>query len=307
VSFVSRYLEPNLIERLNNLQLSARRVVEGATTGQHKGAMKGASVEFRQHRFYVPGDEPRRLDWRVLGRTDRPYIKEYDEETNLRCVILLDASGSMGYGSGKSEIRNPKSETRSETKFEYGSKIAAALAYLMLGQTESVGMGIVGKRLGQWLAPRPGTGQLTRIIETLERNSPRGPAGLGASIHDAAERLGRRALVIVISDCFAPAANIRKGLAHLRHDGHEVIVARVLHRDEMEFPFDTWCRMQGLEGERSQLCEPALMRKTYLDNFRRHARELDEACRALSVELTTFVTDKALIEALTQFLHRRMR
>src|SRR5438309_11118245 len=126
MSLVSRYLDPVLIERLNVLQLSARRVVAGSTIGSHKSPVKGASIDFRQHRFYVPGDDPRRLDWRVLGRTDRPYIKEYDEETNLRCLILLDRSGSMAYrGAGGS-------------KFDYAAKLAAALAYLMLSQSESV-------------------------------------------------------------------------------------------------------------------------------------------------------------------------
>src|SRR5436189_6150734 len=127
MSFVTRYLEPALVERLNYLQVTARSVVEGATTGLHRSPLKGASVEFRQHRFYTPGDEPRRLDWRVLGRTDRPYIKEYDEETNLRAVLLLDASGSMAYGG------------KSEPKFEYGCKLVAALSYLMPGQTERRG------------------------------------------------------------------------------------------------------------------------------------------------------------------------
>src|SRR5271169_2100012 len=138
MSFVTRYLEPNLVERLNNLQLSARSVVEGSIIGQHRSPVKGASVEFRQHRFYTPGDEPRRLDWRVLARTDRPYIKEYDEETNLRCVLMLDASGSMAYGAANG------------TKFDYASKLVASLAYLMLGQTESVGLAIFKSRVESW-------------------------------------------------------------------------------------------------------------------------------------------------------------
>src|SRR6185295_4786065 len=139
MSFVSRFLDPTLIERLNQLQVTARTVVEGSITGAHRSPLKGASVEFRQHRFYTPGDEPRRLDWRVLGRTDRPYIKEYDEETNLRAVILLDASGSMAYGGGKTG-----------SKFEYGCRLTAGLSYLMLGQTESVGIGLASSKLEQW-------------------------------------------------------------------------------------------------------------------------------------------------------------
>src|SRR5437588_11947787 len=131
MTFVTRFLEPSLVERLNHLQLSARSVVEGSIIGQHRSPVKGASVEFRQHRFYAPGDEPRRLDWRVLGRTDRPDIKEYDEETNLRCVLILDCSGSMAY-------RGQRPTPDAASKFDYAAKIVASLSYLMLGQTESV-------------------------------------------------------------------------------------------------------------------------------------------------------------------------
>src|SRR5208283_5310017 len=138
MSFVSRYLEPALVERLNHLQLSAQRVVEGATSGLHRSPLKGASIEFRQHRFYVPGDEPRRLDWRVLGRTDRHYIKEYDEETNLRCLLMLDCSGSMAYAGtgGGSGV----GAGAGGSKFEYAARMVASLAYLMLANAEHVGL-----------------------------------------------------------------------------------------------------------------------------------------------------------------------
>src|SRR4051812_298933 len=162
MSLVSRYLEPSLIERLNALQLSARRVVEGSTSGQHRSPLRGASIEFRQHRAYVPGDEPRRLDWRVLARTDRMYVKEYDEETNLRCALLLDCSGSMGYARHQG------------SKFDYAAKIVASLAYLMLGQTESVGVGTFRQKLDQWLGPHARSDQLSLVIDALERESPTG-------------------------------------------------------------------------------------------------------------------------------------
>src|SRR5687768_13860685 len=161
MSFVSRYLEPNLIERLNHLQLSARSVVEGSIVGAHRSPVKGASVEFRQHRFYTPGDEPRRLDWRVLGRTDRPYIKEYDEETNLRCVLLLDASGSMAYAGSPLESAGdkddqPREDGATPAKFDYACRLMASLAYLMLGQTESVGLATFSGKVDHWLVPRAG-------------------------------------------------------------------------------------------------------------------------------------------------------
>jgi uncharacterized protein (DUF58 family) len=299
MSLVSRYLEPAVVERLNYLQLSARSVVEGTTTGQHRSPVKGASIEFRQHRFYVPGDEPRRLDWRVLGRTDRPYVKEYDEETNLRCVLMVDCSGSMGYG-GKSPGRLER-----VTKFDYAAKLAAALAYLMLGQTESVGLGLFSKGLNSYLPPRAGTGQLSRVIDGLERAAPKGASGGAAAVHAVADRLDRRALVIIVSDLFWPQAAVREALARLRHDRHEIIVMRVLDRDEVEFPFRRWTRLRGLESERARMCEPALVRKSYLENFRRHATAVEDACRATGAEFRSFSTDKAVIDALTTFLQRR--
>ncbi len=293
MSFVSRYLDPNLVERLNHLALSARRVVEGTTTGQHRSPLKGSSVEFRQHRFYTPGDEPRRLDWRVLARTDRPYIKEYDEETNLRAMLMLDGSGSMGYGG------------KSGAKLDYAARFAAALAYLMLGQTESVGLALVGSKTSEWLKPHGGPSQLSRLIDVLERGSPSGPTSLGTALHECADRLDRRALVVVFSDLLLPVDSIATGLAHLVHDRHEVILLRVLDKDEAEFPFKNWSRFRGLEGERPQLCEPALMRQTYLDNFGNHRDQLKELCRAMKMECHELFTDRPLIDAVTGFLSRR--
>ena len=301
MSYVSRFLEPALVERLNHLQLSARRVVEGSTIGQHKSPVKGASVEFRQHRFYTPGDEPRRLDWRVLGRTDRPYIKEYDEETNLRCALMLDESGSMSYGGATAGAAG----VAPGSKFDYAAKLVAALAYLMLGQTESVGLALFGGRLQQWLAPRAGTPQLSRVIDLLERAAPTGSSDPGRAMQDVADRLGRRSLAIVVSDFFTPVQRLRQGLARLRHDRHETILLQVLHPDEVEFPFRRWSRFRGLEGERARLLEPAMVRKTYLENFRRHRRELEEGARAAGAEFYPFTTDKPLIDSITMFLRRR--
>src|SRR5436190_3557246 len=148
MSVVSRYLEPEVVQRLIALTLSGRRVVEGAVAGIHRSPVKGASVEFRQHRAYVAGDEPRRLDWRILARTDRPYVREYDQETNLRAVLVLDASGSMGYGG-----RHEAKRQAGEMKFQYAASVVASLAYLMLGQTESVGIAVSGANGIDWAAP----------------------------------------------------------------------------------------------------------------------------------------------------------
>jgi uncharacterized protein (DUF58 family) len=304
MNFVSQFLDAALIERLNHLQLSARSVVEGTISGLHRSPVKGASVEFRQHRGYSPGDELRRLDWRVLGRTDRPYVKEYDEETNLRCVLMLDTSGSMSY-AGESQKDASADISTSHAKFDYARRLVASLAYLMLGQTESVGMATFSTKVNHWLVPRAGIGQLAPVIGLLERVAPQGPSRLGQAMSEIADRLERRALVIVVSDCFQPIAEIRQGLTRLRHDRHEAIIVQVLHQDEVEFPFRTWSRLRGLEGEKPQLCEPAVVKKIYLDNFRRHRADLERACRAGGAEFYSFVTERSLIESVTQLLRRR--
>jgi uncharacterized protein (DUF58 family) len=290
---VSRYLDPSLVERLNHLELSARSVVEGSTIGLHKSPVKGASVEFRQHRFYTPGDEPRRLDWRVLARTDRPYIKEYDEETNVRCVILIDASGSMGYTHEHG------------SKFDAAARIAASLAYLMLRQTESVGLATFSDKLTHYLAPHSGTMQLSRVIDQLERTIPRGPSNFPSAVQELADRLGRRALVIVLSDFFTPTPGLREGFARLKYERHETICLQVIDPDEEEFPFRNWSRFRGLEGEIPMLTEPAMVRKAYLDNFRNHQAQLLESCRSMRLEHHLYRTDKPLADWLTQMLSRR--
>lgn len=293
MSYVSRYLDPSLVERLRRLQLSARSVVQGSITGLHRSPVKGASVEFRQHRAYARGDEPRRLDWRLLGRTDRPFVKEYEEETNLRCVLALDCSGSMAYGQ------------KFGTKFDYAAQLVAALAWLMLQQTESVGLALLADQLDVWLKAGATPQQLFRIIDALDRAQVGGGSALARAMHDVADRLERRALVVVVSDFFCPADQLRSGLAHLRHDRHEVIAVQVTDRDEEEFPFGSWRRFRGLEGEEPWLAEPSLLRQTYLDNFRRHRQQLQESCRAMDVELESFVTDRPLADALESYLLRR--
>lgn len=294
MALVSRYLDPNLVERLNHIEMSARRVVEGSTVGLHKSPVKGASVEFRQHRFYVPGDEPRRLDWRVLARTDRPYIKEYDEETNLRCVVMLDGSGSMSYARHHG------------SKFDAAARIVASLAYVMLRQTESVGLATFAEKLESYLPPHSVSTQLSRIIELLERTDVGGQSDLPAAVESIANRLERRSLIIVVSDFFAPLANIRKAFARLNYDRHETLLLQVIDPDEEEFPFRNWSRFRGLEGEEPLLAEPAVVKKMYMDNFKRHQAELVESCRTMRVEHYLYRTDWNLGDWLTRMILRRV-
>src|SRR4051794_3618380 len=287
MSQVGRYLEPELVEHLNHMQLSARSVVQGGTMGPHRSPVKGASVEFRQHRSYVPGDEPRRLDWRVLARTDRPYVREFEEETDLRCVLLLDGSGSMNYAGQRGA-----DSAAGESKFNYARRLAAALAYLMLAEGESVGFAAYRSRPQPWLAPRRGSAQLSRIVQMLERADAAGQSDLARAAHESAERLDRRALVVIVSDFFTTTTATRAAIARLRHDRHELIALRVLHRDEIEFPFRHFTRLRDLEGEPPLRCDAALARQTYLANFRRHADKLRDLCRTHGAALATFTTDQ---------------
>jgi uncharacterized protein (DUF58 family) len=296
MSFANRYLDAELVEQLNHMQLAARSVVEGTAVGLHRSRLKGSSVEFRQHRAYAAGDEPRRLDWRVLARTNRPFVKEYDEETNLRCMVMLDCSGSMAYGTD-----------RTNRKFDYAARIVAGLSYLMLAATESVGLSTFDQKLQSYLAPRSGSLQLSRMIDLLDRSNAAGPAAIVPTTLQVASRLGRRALVIIVSDFFSRTSDIRDALARLRHDRHELICLRVLHPDEQDFPFRNWSLFQGLEGERGYLCEPALMRKKYLANFGRHTRELTTICRSMSADLHVMTTDQPIADALRRFLKTRGR
>ena len=296
MSFVTRYLEPNLVERLNHLQLSARSVVEGSITGQHRSPVKGASVEFRQHRFYTPGDELRHLDWRVLARTDRPYIKEYDEETNLRCLLMLDCSGSMAYGRAceRSKVRLRREAGR-VARLPDARTVRKCRSCPLLIARRAMARSARRRRRSSPASSRRWSARLPAAKHAWNWRCSRPPTGWEAIAGDCCLRLL----------CAVPT--LRQGLARLRHDRHETIVLQVLDPDEVQFPFRTWSRFRGLEGERPQLCEPAVVRKMYLDNFRRHRREMEDTCRALGVEFYSFVTEKPLIESITTFLHRRQR
>lgn len=295
MSDVARFLDPNLVQQLNQLQMTARSVVEGLTSGKHRSRMRGASVEFRQHRQYAPGDEPKHLDWRVLARTDRPYVREFQEETNLRAAILLDRSGSMSYAN------------RFGSKFDYAARLTAALAYVMLGESESVGLGVFDQRIDTWIAPHSHRSQLSRLIQTLEDIEPDGPSAPGAAMQDVSRRLSRRSLVIVISDLFESADPLRKGLARLRYDRHEVVLMQVIDPDELEFPFRSFIRFRGLEMDQTSLCNASMLRATYQSRMKSHERELKQACQKLAIEYVRFVTDQPMDEALISFLRKRTK
>lgn len=218
------YLQPDVLARAEALGMKAKQVVEGLRVGDHKSPFKGFSVEFVQHREYVPGDDIRHIDWKSYGRSERYTIKQYEQETNFIAHLLLDGSNSMRYGSG------------STNKLEYAKLLTASLAYLIVHQRDSVGLRVF---TDQWAAEMPTSsqiGHLQAICRTLEGTQPRDRTAIGPLLDEAADRIGRRGIVILISDCLDDIETTLSGLRHLRFRGHEVILFHVLHRDEVEFP-----------------------------------------------------------------------
>jgi uncharacterized protein (DUF58 family) len=292
---VSDFLTPDDLRRISNLQVLARLVVEGFAVGLHRSPHKGFSVEFKQHRQYVPGDEIRRLDWRVFGRSDRFYIREYEEETNLRATLLLDCSGSMAYGPDGG------------TKLEYAKRLAASLAYLMLQQQDSVGLVTFDTKIRRHIPTRSRPSHLRAILDELESVRPGGETDIGPVFHDLVPRLHRRGLLIVLSDCFGEVGPLLKALAHFRHARHEVLIFQIWDRDELEFPFRDWIRFESLETpDHHHLLDPALVRESYLGNLERFRADLTAGCRRHHVDLVPFTTDQPYAAALGAYLNRRM-
>src|SRR5437588_915117 len=257
--------DPTSLSKYGRLALVARNLVEGFLTGVHKSPYKGFSVEFAEHRQYYPGDEIRHIDWRAYGKTDRYYIKEYEEETNLRAHLLVDASGSMGYrGAGPS-------------KFEYAQYVAASLAYLMLHQLDAVGLVTHDTRLRQRIPPKASSKHLLHLLRTLEATQPGGETSMAPLWHELAPQFKRRGMLIILSDCFEQIGPLMHALRHFRHYRHEVLLFHILAPEEIEFPFKKWTQFRSLEAAGHQLLvDPQRLRKEYLENFRTFCTQLRE-------------------------------
>ncbi|MEA3366443.1 MAG: DUF58 domain-containing protein [Candidatus Hydrogenedentes bacterium] len=289
-----RYLDPESLLRLKNLSLAARLVVEGLYAGMHKSPYRGFSVEFAEHREYTPGVDPRHIDWRVFGRRDKLYVKQYEEETALRCYLLLDKSASMGY---KSDI--------ALTKLEYASFLAASLSYLMVSQHDSVGLITYDTGVRDFVPPRQGAGHLRAVIERLEYTDPGGKTSLSDTFHQLAESIKRRALVIVISDLLDDPHAVVQALKHFRHKKHEVIVLHILDPAEMTFPFDDVNCIDDMETRREVISDPRAFRKAYLEEFERFLNVIKHGCMEGQIDYALAETDKPFAAFLGQYLARR--
>lgn len=289
-----KYLDPKTLSKASRLEMRARLVVEGYISGMHRSPYHGFSVEFAQHREYAPGDDLKHMDWKVFGRSDRYYIKEYEEETNLRCHIILDTSESMNYAS-----------PGNMTKLEYGCYIAATLAYMLLRQQDSVGLTLFDNGIKKLVPSSASPAQLRTVLYELCQIVPEKKTDMSLIFHDLAERVQRRGLVVVISDLFDSAENILRGLQHFRHKRHEVLVFHVLDDAEMKFPFKDMTKFLGLESWPELIVDPPSLRKAYIEEYENFVATMKKGCLNTRIDYAPINTSHPLDVALTAYLATR--
>ena len=289
------YLDFDTLARINNMQLLAKTVVQGFILGLHKSPYRGFSVEFAEYRQYVPGDEIRYLDWKLYGKTDRYYIKQFEAESNLSCHIVLDKSGSMSYGSGR------------VTKLQYGSYLAASLAYFMMMQRDAVGMVLFDNEVRTMLPPRSRSTHLNLMLAELENLSAAGGTESRKPLHDLAEGIKRRGLIVLISDLFDEPENVLSGLQHFRFLGNDVIVFHIVDPAELKFPFDQITEFIDPETEERILTAPRSVREHYLQEMEDFYGVYRQGCADLRVDYKLFDTSTPLELALSEYLFQRSR
>ncbi len=288
-----KYLHPEVAAKLGNMSLRARLVVEGYIIGLHKSPYHGFSVEFAEHRAYGPGDEIRHIDWKLYGKTDRYYVKQYEEETNLRSYLIMDISKSMTYRS------------KNISKLEYASYLTAALSYLMLNQKDGIGLILFDKKIQSFIPPRSTSSHLNTIFSQLDQISPGEDTQLGNVLHEMADRIKKRGLVILISDLFDDFDAIIGGLKHFRYNKQEVIVFHILDRQELNFNFNTRTRFKDMETGELVTTEPWQIRNSYKDLMLEFQDKYRKQCRKRLIDYIPLFTDHDLDIALTQYLRKR--
>jgi uncharacterized protein (DUF58 family) len=291
-----RFLDPAVIARLGSMELKARTVVEGFLSGLHRSPYKGFSVEFAEYRQYLPGDDLSTLDWKVYARSDRHYVKKFEEETNVECHILLDMSASMGYRGGAAM-----------TKLEYGSVLAASLAYMMHRQRDATGLIEFDERIRGRLPASARPGHLHAILLALERIAPGERSDVGRPLHQLAEALGKRSIAVVISDLLDDPDTVIRGLKHLRFRGTDVIVFQLLDPHEIQFPFRGAARFTDVESRDEITADPARVRDGYLEAMEALRARYQRELRGAGIDFLTLDTSKPLDFALLAYLDTRER
>ncbi len=289
-----KFLRPEAIKRISRLGLRARHIVEGFLSGLHRSPYFGQSIEFRQHREYAHGDDLRHMDWKVWAKQDRYYIKQFEEDTNLRCTLLCDVSASMRYGRGDF------------SKYEYACTIAASLAYLLLRQQDAVGCVAFDESARMTVPQRTKRNHLNSIIKALELSDPKDKTDLYQILRNATESYPRRGMMILVSDLFVEREGLFRGLRLLRSRGHDVMVFHVLDDDELDFPFSGPTRFEGLELAEQLRCNPRALREGYLNSLGEYLEEVRHGCSRHNVDYALLRTSQPLDAALAAFLSNRL-
>jgi uncharacterized protein (DUF58 family) len=296
------YFDPEVLDKIARLDLRARLVVEGFITGLHKSPYHGFAVEFATHREYAPGDEIKHIDWKVWSKTDRLYIKEYEEETNLRCTIILDCSKSMAYDGKQSGVSGGMG------KFDYAATCAACLAHLLQHQQDAVGLVTFNNRIERNLPTSTHPSHRKLIMHELEQTVPSRESDVGDVFRTLAQQIRRRGMVVVISDLFVDLDTLRTSLEQLRHRKHDVIVVHVMHDHELTFPFEDNSLFRGLEMPSVELhTEPRALRKSYLEIVDRFLRDVRKMCAANGIDHILASTKEPLDVVLSGYLHSRQK
>ena len=289
-----RFLHPEAIRRIGRLELRARHVVEGLLSGMHRSPYFGQSVEFLQHRQYAPGDDLRHVDWKVWGKQDRLYVKQFEEDTNMRCTLMVDVSASMQYGSGPLN------------KYEYAATVAASLAYLLLKQHDSVRCIAFDESIRSRTPLRSRQTHLKSIVKSLDASEPQHKTDTGAILREIVEVSPRRGMMILISDLLGDVEPVLRGLRLLRQRGHDVLVLHVMDDDELDFPFEGPTRFEGMEVADQMKCNPRALREGYLASLEKFLTAYRRGCARDAVDYSLIRTSQPLDAALAAFLSARI-
>lgn len=307
----SLYLHPQTLARLGTLELRAKMIVEGVMSGQHRSPYKGSSVEFAQHRPYVPGDDIRRLDWKVFARTDKLQVKQQQQETNLDLIVLVDASGSMRFGSRSFAeasgvgIKTAPDGRSNWSKYDHATAVAAAMAYICLQQGDRVGVGVFADQMLHWQRPSSAPGTWRRIVSVLSTSPIDKPTSLSRSIDQALVQIPHKSMVVLVSDMLSDAEEFRTALARLHFRGHDALLVRITDRQEREFDMQDELTLQGLEGEGDVKVDPRVIREAYLQVLAEHEEAIDKAAKGAGFDILSLGTHDWLGPPLAGFLAAR--
>ncbi|MCX8011249.1 MAG: DUF58 domain-containing protein [Ignavibacteria bacterium] len=290
-----KLLEPEFISKISSLDLIARLVVEGFMVGLHKSPYHGFSVEFSQHRQYMPGDEIQKIDWKAFAKTDKYFVKQYEEETNLKSYIILDSSNSMSYSS------------KGLTKYQYAVYLASALSYLMIAQNDAVGLILFSDKIEEFLTPRVSKSYLLQIFKTLSHHSPKNTTNTSKCLNEVAEKIRRRGLVIIISDFFDNIDSIISGVKHFRYKKNEVVLFQIIDQAEVEFNFGRDAIFKDLDSKEELLTQPYHIQKSYRELFDEFVARVSTECRKNQIDFNQITTDTPYDKALLSYLKKRKK